>query len=179
MSKKPNANTRTALSLAAIVAGMVMLSFASVPLYDMFCRVTGFGGTTQESTQIPDEILDREVRITFSANIDKELPWRFEPLEPEIRIKVGEYRLTAYESENLSNDAITGVAVYNVTPFEAGQYFHKVQCFCFEEQTLGANQLVNMPISFFIDPSFAEDPELKNVKEITLSYTFYNETSQN
>ena len=174
-----NDNARTALSLAAIVAGMLMLSFAAVPLYDLFCRVTGFGGTTQESTQIPDVILDREVRITFNADMDKDLPWRFEPLEEEVFLKVGEHRLTAYESENLSDKAMTGVAVYNVTPFEAGQYFHKVQCFCFDEQTLQGKQIVNMPISFFIDPAFAEDPEMDGVKEITLSYTFYNETSQN
>lgn len=174
-----HSNKQLAVSLAAIVAGMVMLSFAAVPLYNMFCAVTGFGGTTQEGGEIPDTVLERSVKVTFSASIDKDLPWRFAPLEPNIQLHIGEYRLTAYESENLSDEAITGVAVYNVTPFEAGQYFHKVQCFCFDEQTLDAHEKVNMPISFYIDPAFAEDPELKNVREITLSYTFYNESSQN
>ncbi len=174
-----NKNTRAALSLAAIVAGMLMLSFAAVPLYNIFCKVTGFGGTTGQSAELPEHVVDREVKITFSSTIDPNLPWRFEPLEKEIRVKVGENRLTAYESENMSDEAITGVAVYNVTPFEAGQYFKKIQCFCFDEQTLDAHEVVNMPISFYIDPEFADDPELKAVKEITLSYTFYNESSQN
>ena len=176
----PQRNHRAlALNLAAIAVGMVMLSFAAVPLYDLFCRVTGYGGTTQESAQIPTEILNRSVRITFNADMDKDLPWRFEPLEKEIVLRIGEHRLTAYESENLAEYPVTGIAVYNVTPFEAGQYFHKVQCFCFDYQTLQARERVNMPISFYIDPAFDADPALKNVREITLSYTFYNEQSAN
>ncbi len=169
----------TVIPLLMIVAGMTMLSFAAVPLYNLFCSVTGFGGTTQTATSLPDHVLERSVTISFNSDIDADLPWVFTPPAKPIRLKIGEQKLISYKAANQSDTPTTGMAVYNVTPHEAGRYFHKVQCFCFDYQTLGANQVVNMPVSFFIDPEFDKDPQLKGVKHITLSYTFFSETSKN
>lgn len=166
-------NRSLALSLAAIVAGMIMLSFASVPLYRMFCQVTGFGGTTQNAGSLPPVVLDRQVTVTFNADTDPKLPWKFHPLQSSVKVRLGEQMLVAYEAENLSADSITGMATYNVTPFEAGQYFHKIQCFCFNSQTLPGKTVVKMPVSFYIDPKMNDDPQLNDVKFITLSYTFF------
>lgn len=173
-------NLRVAISLAMVVVGMAMLSYAAVPLYQLFCQVTGFGGTTQRSeSDAPLEVIDRPMQVGFNADIDKHLPWRFRPLQQEVRFKVGESVLVAYEAENLSDEPITGMATYNVTPHEAGRYFHKVQCFCFEQQTLAPGQKVHMPISFYIDPAIDDDPNLKGVNHITLSYTFFNQSRMN
>lgn len=172
-------NRRTVIPLVMIVAGMTMLSFAAVPLYDLFCKVTGFGGTTQVNTVLPERILERSVTISFNADMDPKLPWRFSPPAKPISLRIGEQQLTSYIAENLADAPTSGMAVYNVTPHEAGRYFHKVQCFCFDYQTLEPHQVVNMPVSFFIDPKFDEDPQLKGVKHITLSYTFFSETSKN
>lgn len=163
-----------------IVAGMLCLSYAAVPLYRMFCQVTGFGGTTQGAEDgLPDHILEREITIHFNADIDANLPWEFAPTEHQVTVKLGEQRLTAYRAASSAHKATSGTATYNVTPFEAGRYFHKIACFCFEKQTLPAQSVVNMPISFFIDPEFDKDPYLKGVKHITLSYTFFSEDSKN
>ncbi|MCI5049395.1 MAG: cytochrome c oxidase assembly protein [Rickettsiales bacterium] len=172
-------NQSTALSLVMIVAGMAMLSYAAVPLYDLFCKVTGFGGTTQASAALPDHVIDREFVISFNTDIDQNLPWKFKALQQSIRVKGGENVLVAFEAENLLDTPTKGTATYNVTPFEAGAYFNKMQCFCFEEQTLPPKTVVNMPVSFFIDPEIADDPQLEGVKHITLSYTFFSELSKN
>ena len=170
---------KTGFALLGVAATMLSLSFAAVPLYQIFCRVTGFGGTTQTATALPTQILARQIRISFNADTDPNLPWRFTPVQHEQSVRVGEQMLAAYEAENTSDQPVTAMATYNVTPFEAGKYFHKIHCFCFEEQTLQPRQKVNMPISFFIDPAIDEDPHLDGVKDITLSYTFFNESSKN
>lgn len=175
----PHTNRSIAISLIAIAAGMLMLSFAAVPLYRIFCQITGFGGTTQIAKSIPTQVLEREFEITFNTDTDPNLPWKFKPLQRHITIKAGQTMLAAFEATNQSDQPSSGTATYNVTPFEAGAYFNKIQCFCFEKQTLAAGAVVNMPISFFIDPEIVNDPQLKGVKHLTLSYTFFSELSKN
>ena len=123
-------NTRTGLTVLGIVVGMIILAFASVPLYDLFCRVTGFGGTTQVSENLPDEIIDRTITVKFNADTNRNLPWLFKPEMREIKIKLGQRGVTSYTARNQATTPTTGMAVYNVTPLKAGQYFHKIQCFC-------------------------------------------------
>jgi cytochrome c oxidase assembly protein subunit 11 len=175
----PNRNRQTALSLRMSVVGMVMLSYAAVPLYKLFCQVTGFGGTTQQAESFPETVLERVMTISFNADTDPNLPWQFRPTQGDMSVKVGEPILATYEAINDSDVPVTGMATYNVTPHEAGPYFHKVQCFCFEEQTLAPGQRIDMPISFYVDPTIEEDPYLDGVKNITLSYTFFNQSSKN
>lgn len=176
-----NPNKKLAFSLIAIAAGMVMLAYASVPLYQLFCQVTGFGGTTNVATQtaLPVTIKDREITIRFESNLDPNLPWRFKPDQRETKVKIGEQRLISYMAENRTDRAVTGTATYNVTPHAAGQYFNKVQCFCFTKQTLNPQQTVHMPVSFFIDPEILNDKDLKGITNITLSYTFFNVETAN
>lgn len=152
---------------------MLMLAYASVPLYRLFCQVTGYGGTTREALHAPGTTYDRVIKVRFNADHDPALPWLFRPLQTEIPVRVGEEKMAFYESNNMENYDVTGRAVYNVTPHKAGPYFMKIACFCFEEQTLSARQRVDMPVSFFIDPSILDDPEMKDVHTITLSYTFF------
>jgi cytochrome c oxidase assembly protein subunit 11 len=166
-------NTNLALSLAALVAGMVMLSYAAVPLYDLFCRVTGFDGTTVKREYDAEFVSDRIVKVQFNADTNQGLSWEFAPTEREIPVQIGEQRLTFYTAKNLKDELIKGVATYNVTPHKTAKYFGKIECFCFVEQTLEANQEVEMPVSFFIDPTFLDDPDMDDVSVITLSYTFF------
>lgn len=168
-------NTRFALNLAMMVAGMLMLAYASVPLYDLFCRVTGFGGTTQRAIEAPpaSAILNRQIRITFNADTDPNLPWTFKPLQKAVTVKVGENKLIFYDAKNTSDTPVTGIATFNVTPEKAAAYFNKIQCFCFENQTLQPGQEITMPVSFFIDPAMADDKNLDEIQDITLSYTFF------
>lgn len=171
-------NARLGLTILGIVVGMVALAYASVPLYDLFCRVTGFGGTTQIAKNLPDIILDRTVTIKFNANTDKNLPWRFKPEQREIDVKLGQRGITAYSAQNRLDTPTTGTAIYNVTPLKVGKYFQKIQCFCFDEQTLQASQKVSMPVLFFVDPAFNDDPNMNDVNTITLSYTFFKAESK-
>jgi cytochrome c oxidase assembly protein subunit 11 len=152
---------------------MGALSFAAVPLYRMFCQVTGFGGTTQRAEKAPDVVLDRMVTIRFDANVVPGMAWSFEPEQRTMRVKVGENVLAFYKASNTSEGAITGTASFNVSPDIAGSYFSKIECFCFKEQTLAAGETVEMPVSFFVDPKIAGDRDADAVQEITLSYTFY------
>jgi len=168
-----NRNLSFAFNLGALVVGMVMLAYASVPLYRLFCQVTGYGGTTQQAAHTTGEVFDRTMTITFNADHDQSLPWSFKPGENKNVVKVGEQGLTYYIAENNSDKPVTGMATYNVVPHKAGQYFVKIACFCFEKQTLGARQKVDMPVSFYIDPAIMDDPDLKHVNTITLSYTFF------
>ncbi len=167
-------NKKLALSLLGLVFSMIFLSFASVPLYSLFCKMTGYGGTTRQGT-LPYFMHKgtKQLIIEFDANIDAGLPWRFVPKQRKINIVPGQNNLIFYESENLSNKDIIGTSVYNVTPFKAGKYFVKVHCFCFEEQLLKAGETMLMPVSFFIDPDFEKDPEMDDVRTITLSYSFF------
>ncbi|HEY5598662.1 MAG TPA: cytochrome c oxidase assembly protein [Kiloniellales bacterium] len=166
-------NARTGLVLAGIAAGMVGLAFASVPLYRLFCQVTGFGGTTQVAAQAPAETIDRTVTIRFNADVDPKLPWSFQPNQRQISLRVGETGLATFTARNLTSAPVTGTAIFNVTPLKAGRYFDKVQCFCFDEQRLEAGQEVEMAVSFFVDPAIMDDRNLDEVKTITLSYTFF------
>ena len=154
-------------------AGMVGASFAAVPLYEIFCQVTGYGGTTQTAEIAPNEILDRKMTIRFNADIDRTLPWKFSALQDKVQIRVGENTLAFYRAKNVSDRAIVGTATFNVTPLKAGQYFSKIECFCFSEQRLEPGGEIDMPVSFFVDPAIANDPNLNEVTEITLSYTFF------
>ncbi|MCE3006621.1 MAG: cytochrome c oxidase assembly protein [Rickettsiales bacterium] len=164
----------------AIPVGMLMLSFAAVPLYDLFCRVTGFGGTTQVAAHAPGAVAAAApITVTMNTDIDPALPWAFKPLERHITLPIGEQRLSAFVVENLADHPTRGHAVYNVTPNAAGKYFNKIQCFCFEEQKIGAKAKVNMPVSFFIDPAILEDKDLHDLRNITLSYTFFSYESRN
>lgn len=166
-------NAKTARRVFLIVAAMVGLSFASVPLYNLFCRVTGFGGTTQVSAALPDQILDRSVTIRFDANTARNLPWEFRPEVLETSVKLGAKGLTNFIAMNESKNPVTGTALYNVTPLKAGKYFHKIQCFCFNEQVLQPGERVNMPVMFYVDPKMQDDPLMDDVTTITLSYSFF------
>lgn len=171
-------NARMALGLTGLVAGMIGLSFAAVPLYDLFCRVTGFGGTTQVAEGYADRVLDRTVTVRFNADVNNTLPWEFRPAQTAMDVKVGEAMLTAYHAKNVSDAPIVGTATYNVTPAKAGIYFNKIQCFCFTEQVLTPGQAVEMPVYFFVDPAIADDPNMADVTTITLSYTFFKAPDQ-
>jgi cytochrome c oxidase assembly protein subunit 11 len=165
-------NRRTALTMALIVAFMVGLAFASVPLYRMFCDLTGFGGTPLRAAAAPGAIAG-QVRVRFDANVHPGLPWRFEPEQNTISVAPGARNKIFYRATNLSARTIVGQAAFNVSPDQAGKYFKKIQCFCFTEQTLKPGQTADMPVVFFVDPQFAKDPDTKGIDEITLSYTFY------
>jgi cytochrome c oxidase assembly protein subunit 11 len=166
-------NRRTALGLVALVAVMVGLSFAAVPLYRIFCAKTGWAGTPQRAAAAPETVAPDMVTVRFDANVMPGLPWRFEPVEPELTLHIGENKLAFFRATNLSKETVTGSAVFNVSPDIMGQYFTKVQCFCFTEQTLKPGEAVEMPVSFFIDPAILQDQDAKTVRDMTLSYTFY------
>ena len=158
---------------AAFVAGMVGMAYAAVPLYDLFCRVTGYGGTTQRADQAPAETGERRFVIRFDANVAGGLPWNFQPLERSREVVVGEVAQTAYEVVNIAARATAGTASFNVTPQAAGAYFNKLECFCFSDQQLAAGERLEMPVVFFVDPAIANEPELDSITTITLSYTFF------
>lgn len=172
--------------LLAVTSFTVGASYASVPLYRAFCRATGFGGTTQrksiedkmeERDQMDKSILEkakkRSIEITFNADVAEGLPWKFTPTQKKVTVTPGETVLAFYTAENTSSSAITGVATYNVQPGKAGQYFNKIQCFCFEEQRLRAKEKVDMPVFFYLDPEFASDRGMEDVNSLVLSYTFF------
>ena len=165
-------NAKTALIMGLIVAAMVGLAFASSPLYRLFCEATGFGGTTLRADKAPGAVAG-EIGVRFDANIHPGLPWRFEPKQRTVRIKPGAQTTIFYKAQNLSARSWTGQAVFNVSPDQVGKYFKKIQCFCFTEQTLKAGETVDMPVLFFVDPKIKQDPDTKDIDEITLSYTFY------
>jgi cytochrome c oxidase assembly protein subunit 11 len=158
---------------AALVVAMVGLSFASVPLYRLFCQVTGYEGTTRRASVAPDSVIDRSLTVDFDANVGPGISWRFEPVQREQQLKIGEQRLAFYRASNFSDKPQVGMAVFNVTPHKAGSYFNKIECFCFTAQRLDPGQTVDMPVAYFIDPAINDDPDLKKLTTITLSYTFY------
>ncbi len=166
-------NRRLALISFFGAASMVGASYAAVPLYEIFCQVTGYGGTTRVADSSPEKVLDRKITIRFNADIDSALPWKFAAVRDRVEVNVGENTLAYYRARNVSGYAVVGTATFNVTPLKAGQYFNKIECFCFTEQRLEPGGEVDMPVSFFVDPAIAEDPSLDDVKEITLSYTFF------
>lgn len=165
---------RTVVQTVSVVVFMGSLGFASVPLYDLFCRVTGFGGTTQVALNAEDvEILDRTVKVRFDASLDRDMEWEFKPVERVMEVRIGETGLAFYEAYNPTDRPIAGAASFNVYPYQAGGYFSKIQCFCFEEQVLQPGERVQMPVTFFVDPEMVEDRDAKYIHTITLSYTFY------
>jgi cytochrome c oxidase assembly protein subunit 11 len=148
------------------------MAYAAVPLYSLFCQVTGYGGTTQRTTQYADRILDRDITIRFDANTAG-IPWKFEPVARSVTIKIGETTQAHYTATNLSDKPVTGRATFNVTPDLAGAYFNKVECFCFTDTTLKPGETLDMPVVFYVDPDIVDLPEMKDVKTITLSYTMF------
>lgn len=174
VSKVPNQqNKQLALNMVAIVVGMLGLAYASVPLYNLFCRVTGYGGTTQQADVYPETISDRVVTVRFNADVNRDLGWEFKPEQSQIQVRIGEPVLVYYYAKNLADSPTIGTSVYNVTPPKAGSYFNKVECFCFEEQKLAVGEKIRLPVSFFIDPDMLENKNLDDVSTITLSYTFF------
>lgn len=166
-------NARMGLIVLAVVIGMAGLSFASVPLYDLFCRVTGFGGTTQVAGALPEEASDRVITVQFNSQTSRDLAWNFVPEQRAIDVQLGQRGLTAFTATNHLSEPSTGMAIYNVTPLKAGEYFHKIQCFCFDQQTLGPKEQAHMPVMFYVDPALEDDPSMDDVNTITLSYTFF------
>lgn len=171
-------NTRTLLVILGVVFMMVGLAFASVPLYNLFCSVTGFGGTTQLSTSLPDKILDRKMTVNFTTATNRKLPWDFEAETSSLTLHIGQDALINFVATNNDDTPTAGTAVYNITPLKAGKYFHKTQCFCFDYQILNPHQKMNMPVVFYIDPSIADDPNMEDVTTITLSYNFFKSESE-
>ncbi|MEP2472641.1 cytochrome c oxidase assembly protein [Roseobacter sp.] len=165
--------TKTVAQTVSLVVVMGGLAWASVPFYDWFCRVTGFGGVTGVSQVAPDDVLDETIKIRFDGSLHSEMSWTFKPVEREMEIRIGETGLAFYEAYNPTNRPIAGSASYNVTPYQAGSFFNKIQCFCFEEQILQPGERVQMPVTFYVDPEIVDDRDGKYIHTITLSYTFY------
>jgi len=168
-----SANQKTALYALGVVFFMGAMAWASVPLYDLFCRVTGYGGYTNVSEVESKIILDETITIRFDASLERDMPWEFMPVERQVEVKLGETALAFYEAYNPTSRPIAGSASYNVTPYGAGSFFNKIDCFCFQEQILQPGERVQMPVTFFVDPELVNDKDAKFAKTITLSYTFY------
>lgn len=173
MSDPAAKNLRVALMAGGIVVAMTGLAFASVPLYQLFCQVTGFGGTPMRADEVPQQVAEQMVTVRFDGNTDASIPWAFKPERTAARVHIGEQGLAFYKASNPTDQPVTGTATFNVTPDIAGQYFVKIECFCFQEQTLMPGQSVDMPVAYFVDPAILDDPVASKLPEITLSYTFY------
>jgi len=165
--------TKTVMQTLSLVVVMGGLAWASVPFYNWFCSVTGFGGTTSVSEVASDEILDQTIKIRFDASLERNMPWEFTPVVREMELQIGETGLAFYEAYNPTDRPVAGSASYNVAPYEAGGFFTKIDCFCFEEQVLAPGERVRMPVIFYVDPEIVTDRDAKYVHSITLSYTFY------
>ena len=171
-----NRNARTGLIALGGALAMLGLGFASVPLYRIFCQVTGFGGTTMKvsgAQAASVKVAEGHISVRFDANVDRGMPWKFAPQQVTQDMRIGTRKMAFYKAENLSDKPVTGVASFNVEPEYVGKYFNKIQCFCFERQTLQPGQSIDMPVIYYIDPKILDDPEAKNVEQITLSYTFH------
>jgi cytochrome c oxidase assembly protein subunit 11 len=169
-------NRRTALLMAAVALAMLGLGFAAVPLYRIFCQVTGFGGTTMRVSAAKAaevKVADGHISVRFDANTDRGMGWRFQPQQITQDMRIGQRKQAFYTAENLTAEPITGVASFNVEPEQVGKYFNKIQCFCFNKQTLQPGQKVDMPVIYYVDPAIADDPDTRDVTQITLSYTFH------
>ena len=171
--QKKKGNGAVVAMCCSFVIGMGAMAYAAVPLYEMFCKATGYGGTTQRVEQASDVILDKTIKVRFDANTGPGLPWTFEPVQREVELKIGETVQILYKARNNSSKATTGQATFNVTPEQTGAYFNKVQCFCFTETTLKPGEELEMPVVFFVDPEIVKAVETKGIHTITLSYTFY------
>lgn len=171
--KTQRSNRLVAGLCLAFFGGMVGMAYAAVPLYAMFCRITGYGGTTQRVEQYSDRVLDRKITVRFDANVSSGLPWDFRPAARDVTIRIGETAQAHYTATNLFATPTAGRATFNVTPEIAGSYFNKVECFCFTDTTLKPGETLDMPVVFYVDPDIADVPEMKNINTITLSYTFF------
>lgn len=174
-----NRHRTVAIACAALVLGMTGAAFAAVPLYDWFCRVTGYGGTTRVATAAPARVGERTVEVRFDANVSPGLPWRFRAETGAVTVRVGEVATVNYVIENTADHETVGIAAYNVTPDLAGYWFNKIVCFCFNEQKLAAHEKVVVPVTFYVDPDIEGDKNLKSVGSITLSYTFFSQKPSN
>jgi cytochrome c oxidase assembly protein subunit 11 len=172
-----NRNAKVGLICAVVFCSMVGAAYAAVPLYRLFCQVTGFDGTVRKAEKAPDKVLDRPITIRFDANI-RDLPWRFQAEQVSQDLKIGETGLAFFKVTNTGDKPWTGRAAYNVVPETAGPYFQKLECFCFTDQTLQPGETKEFPVAYFVDPQLASDAETKGIQEITLSYTFYPSTKQ-
>ena len=168
-----NGKQRTLFQTIGLVVVMGGLAWASVPFYDWFCRVTGFSGVTAVASGDSEIILDKTIKIRFDASLERDMPWDFKPIQREMTLRIGETGLAFYEAYNPTDRPVAGSASYNVAPFDAGGFFAKIDCFCFEEQVLQPGERVQMPVTFYVDPAIVEDRDAKYAKSITLSYTFY------
>ena len=168
-----NGKQRTLFQTIGLVVVMGGLAWASVPFYDWFCRVTGFSGVTSVASGDSEIILDKTIKIRFDASLERDMPWDFKPVQREMTLRIGETGLAFYEAYNPTDRPVAGSASYNVAPFDAGGFFAKIDCFCFEEQVLQPGERVQMPVTFYVDPAIVEDRDAKYAKSITLSYTFY------
>ena len=162
-----------ALACVAVVFGMLGAAYAAVPLYRLFCQLTGYDGTTMRAARPSNVVLDRTITVRFDANVGPHMPWRFEPVQRSLKVRLGENALAVYRATNPTDRPVTGTATFNVTPELAGAYFNKIECFCFQEQRLEPGESVEMPVSFFVDPAFVDDKNTAHLTQITLSYTFY------
>jgi cytochrome c oxidase assembly protein subunit 11 len=170
---KTMTNRKIAVLCCCMVLFMAGLAYAAVPLYDLFCRVTGYGGTTQVAQAAPVDVKDITVTVRFDANVNNGLNWEFEPVDQQITVKLGEVVETAYRAKNLSEEDSVGTSTFNVTPVQTGGYFNKMACFCFTEQPLKAGEETIMPVVFFVDPAILDDPDARDIRNITLSYTMF------
>jgi cytochrome c oxidase assembly protein subunit 11 len=177
MSADKKRMRRTALIAAAVVLGMTGMAFAAVPLYDAFCKVTGYGGTTQEAQAAPTQILDQRIEVRFDANTSPDLPVEFAPKQNSETLRIGETGLAFYRVRNTSNEPVVARATYNVTPHVAGQYFAKLECFCFTDRVIAPGAEADLPVVFFVDPEIVSDPDTAEIETLTLSYTFFRSTS--
>lgn len=172
-ARKHNSNRKVVLSLSVTALAMLGLGFASKPLYDTFCRVTGYGGTTRVAEKMSETIAEREIKVRFDANVASNLGWTFKPDDVAITVKLGQNALAYYTATNDTKYSIVGTASYNVSPIKAAPYFSKIECFCFTEQRLEPGEMVSMPVLFYVDPEMENDKRLGEIKTITLSYTFH------
>ncbi|MWD27662.1 cytochrome c oxidase assembly protein [Aquicoccus sp. SCR17] len=164
---------KTVFALVGVVVVMGALAWAAVPLYNLFCRVTGFGGVTGVAASNESEVLDETITVRFDASKDRDMPWEFKPVQREMTVRIGEDALAFFEAYNPTDRPIAGQASYNVVPYQAGGFFIKVQCFCFTEQVLQPGERVQMPVNFYVDPAIVDDSEGKYIHSITLGYTFH------
>lgn len=181
LAADPNRNRRTAMLAALGALAMLGLGFASVPLYRLFCQVTGFGGTTQRADGVLAagvKAVGRPISVRFDANVEAGMPWKFAPLQVTQDLPIGARKMAFFRAENTSDKPITGIASFNVEPAQAGLYFNKIQCFCFNQQTLQPGQAIDMPVIYYVDPKILDNPETRDIEQITLSYTFHISADQ-
>ncbi len=164
---------KTLAQTLGVVVVMGSLAWAAVPAYNYFCKVTGFGGVTQEAASDSEVVLDRTIKVRFDASTDRNMPWQFKPVQREVELRIGETALAFYEAHNPTDRVVSGTASYNVAPYDAGGFFTKIDCFCFTEQVLQPGETVQMPLTFYVDPEIVEDRDAKYIHTITLGYTFY------